>query len=66
LCFLYGEEEAKQYLPELERIMKVYYAHKPPARIVAEQNIIPEERFSEQDVILITYGDSCIAKHLPL
>lgn len=57
LCFLYGEEEAKQYLPELERIMKVYYAHKPPARIVAEEKIIPEERFSEQDVILITYGD---------
>ncbi|MGL5939500.1 MAG: alpha-amylase family glycosyl hydrolase [Waterburya sp.] len=57
LCFLYGEEEAKQCLPELERILKVYYAHKPPARIAAEQNIIPEERFSQQDVILITYGD---------
>ncbi|MCC0175962.1 sugar phosphorylase [Waterburya agarophytonicola K14] len=57
LCFLYGEETAKQYLPELERVMQVYYAHKPPARIAAEQNIQVGDRFTEQDVILITYGD---------
>ncbi|MEM8828589.1 MAG: alpha-amylase family glycosyl hydrolase [Cyanobacteria bacterium P01_G01_bin.19] len=57
LCFLYGEESAKQHLPELERVMKVYYAHKPPARIAAEANIAPGDRFTEQDVILITYGD---------
>ena len=57
LCFLYGEEQAKQYLPELERVLKVYYAHKPPARIEVEQNLLPENRFTEQDVISITYGD---------
>ena len=57
LCFLYGEKVAKQYLPELERVMKVYYAHKPPARIAAEQHIQASDLFTEQDVILITYGD---------
>ena len=57
LCFLYGEAQAKQYLPELERILKVYYAHKPPAKIAAEQNFVSANRFTEQDVILITYGD---------
>ena len=57
LCFLYGENLASQYLPELERIMQVYYAHKPPELIQAEQNLIPDNRFTEQDLILITYGD---------
>jgi sucrose phosphorylase len=57
LSFLYGEEEAEKYLPELERIMKVYYAHKPPATIETELSIVPSNRFTEQDVILITYGD---------
>ncbi|MDJ0573446.1 MAG: alpha-amylase family glycosyl hydrolase [Pleurocapsa sp. MO_192.B19] len=57
LCFLYGEDEAKQFLPELERVLKVYYAHKPLARIEAERDFVPANRFTEQDVILITYGD---------
>ncbi|RMF22219.1 MAG: sugar phosphorylase, partial [Cyanobacteria bacterium J083] len=57
LRFLYGESEAKQHFPELERILKVYYAHKPPARIEAEKHLIPSERFNQKDIILITYGD---------
>lgn len=57
LCFLYGEAQAQQHLPELERVLKVYYAHKPPARIAAESLLEPSDRFTEQDVILITYGD---------
>ena len=57
LCLLYGEDLAQQYLPELVRILQVYYAHKPSARIEAEQDIVPANRFTEQDVILITYGD---------
>ncbi len=57
LSFLYGESEAKQHYPELERILKVYYAHKPLERIQAEQDLIPANRFTEKDVILITYGD---------
>ena len=57
LCFLYGEKLASQYMPELERIMQVYYAHKPSELIQAEQDLIPANRFTEKDLILITYGD---------
>ena len=55
--FLYGENLASQYLPELERIMQVFYAYKPPELIQAEQELIPANRFTEKDLILITYGD---------
>jgi sucrose phosphorylase len=58
LTFLYGEAEAKQWMPELERIIKVHYAHKPQALIDAEKNYDPTERFTEQDMVLITYGDA--------
>ena len=62
LCFLYGENLASQYMPELERILQVYYAYKPPELIQAEQNLIPENRFTEKDLILITYGDLLYSK----
>ena len=57
LAFIYGEENADANLAELERICRVYYAHKP--RELAEQDGVfnPEERFTEKDIILITYGD---------
>jgi sucrose phosphorylase len=54
---IYGAKEAELQIPELERIMKVYYAHKSIEMIEWEKSFHPEERFSEQDVILITYGD---------
>jgi sucrose phosphorylase len=57
LCFLYEETEAKKCMGELERILKVYYAHKPQELIEAEQNFDPANRFTEKDMILITYGD---------
>ena len=57
LCFLYGESEAKNCLIELERILKVYYAYKPLERIEAEPEVGDIHRFTEEDVILITYGD---------
>ena len=63
LCFLYDEATAQQYLPELERVLQVYYAHKPPARIAAEAKITDCDRFTEQDVILITYGDLVRSEH---
>ena len=55
--FLYGEDEAKAWMPELRRILKVHYAHKPQEMIEAEKDIDPAERFTEKDMILITYGD---------
>ncbi len=57
LTFLYGKERAEASYPELERLLQVYYAHKTPEMIEAEKSFNPAERFTERDVILITYGD---------
>ena len=57
LRFLYGEDEAEATMPELERLLKVHYAHKPQEMIEAEKQCDPKERFTEKDIILITYGD---------
>jgi sucrose phosphorylase len=57
LRFLYGETEAKRWMPELERIMRVYYAHKTQEVIEAQKTFDPTERFTEKDSMLITYGD---------
>ncbi len=57
LRYLYGDELAQRYMPELERLLKVHYAHKTPAMIEKEARYDPSERFSEQDMVLITYGD---------
>ena len=54
---LYGEETAKTTMPELERILKVFYAHKPDSIIKRDKRYIPDERFTQKDMILITYGD---------
>lgn len=57
LRFLYGDARAADTLPELERILKVHQAHKPPEMLAKERGYDPRERFSERDVVLITYGD---------
>ncbi len=57
LTFLYGEKIANQYMPELERICKVYYAYKTEEMIEFTKALEPKNRFTEEDVILITYGD---------
>jgi glycosidase len=57
LRFLYGEVVAKDYMPELERVLKAHYAHKPLGMIAREKDFDPRARFTEEDVILITYGD---------
>jgi sucrose phosphorylase len=67
LKFLYGEEQAKSYMPELERLLRVHYAHKPQELIDREKDFNPEERFSEKDVVMITYGDLLRGeRHSPL
>ncbi len=55
--FLYGEQTAKKYMPELERICKVYYAYRTDEIINSTKSFDPKERFTEEDVVLITYGD---------
>lgn len=57
LNLLYGEEAALQHLPELERIMQVHHAHKPPEMLADEKRHDPMEQLSEKDMVLITYGD---------
>ncbi len=57
LSFLYGEEVAEAYMPGVERIMRVYYAHLPEELINEEKDFEPENRFTEKDIILITYGN---------
>jgi len=57
LEFLYGPKGAENWMPELERILKVHHAHKPPEMIEKEQDYDPRQRFSQEHIILITYGD---------
>jgi glycosidase len=57
LAFLYGEDEADRYFPELERICQVYYAYKTRELRKMDAEFDPAERFSQKDIILITYGD---------
>lgn len=67
LRFLYGEDKARQAMPELARILRVHYAHKPQELIEAEKDFDPKERFSEKDMVLITYGDMVEGQeHSPL
>jgi len=63
LVFLYGEQKADECFSELERIMKVYYAYKTPFMIQMEKSFNAHERFTEKDVILITYGDLIQGTH---
>ena len=57
LVYLYGKDRAEDCFEELERLMKVYSAHKPAEMNEADKAFVPTERFTEEDVILITYGD---------
>lgn len=57
LSLLYGDKVAQANMPELERILQVYYAHKSPEMIRREKNFDHKNRFTEEDIILITYGD---------
>ncbi|MFO7709209.1 MAG: sugar phosphorylase [Desulfobacterales bacterium] len=57
LEFLYGAGRADVFMPELDRILQVHCAHKPPEMIEKERRYDPAERFSESDLVLVTYGD---------
>ena len=58
LALLYGQERAAACYPELERLLQVYYAHKTPEMIEEDKKFDAANRFTEKDVILITYGDA--------
>ncbi len=65
LVLMYGSDEAGPIYTELERLLRVYYAHKPPALVEGDAAFAPAERFSERDVVLITYGDLLTAPGRP-
>ena len=54
---LYGDLQSAAVMGELERLLQVYYAYKSEEMIAWETSFNPDHRFSENDVILITYGD---------
>jgi glycosidase len=57
LQVLYSKPVARSTMVEIERILQVFYAYKPLDLIERERPFNPADRFTEQDVILITYGD---------
>lgn len=62
LAFLYGEDEVEPIWRELERILRVHQAHATDEIIAAEKTFDPIERFTERDVVLITYGDLILSE----
>lgn len=57
LTVLYGDLDARAYYWEVERLMQVHDAHRPPEMRRADAEFDPRDRFTEQDVVAITYGD---------
>jgi glycosidase len=57
LLRLYGQETAARTLLELERLVRVHRAHKTPELEEAERQFDQRERFTEKDLMLVTYGD---------
>jgi glycosidase len=57
LRVVYPDPAAHSAFEEIERILQVFYAHKPLDLIERERKFNPADRFAEKDVILITYGD---------
>ena len=62
LQVLYPDPAARTALAEIERILQVFHAYKPSDLIKRESEFNPADRFTERDVILITYGDLLFEK----
>ena len=57
LTVLYGELDASAYYWEVERLIQVHHAHKPPEMLRDEMEFDERDRFTQVDVVAITYGD---------
>lgn len=57
LTVLYGELDAKAYYWEVERLMQVHHSHKSIEMLQADAEFDPRDRFNQEDVVAITYGD---------
>lgn len=62
LITLYGEDMAEDIYVQVERVMRVHYAHAVPELIQAEKRFESSQRFTERDVVLITYGDLILSE----
>lgn len=65
LELIYDEEKAQWCFREIDRLLKTYYAHKSPQMIEFEKEFNTHNRFTERDIILITYGDLIIEDGKP-
>ncbi len=63
LRVLYSEPVAQSTQAEIDRILKVFHAHKPVELMEREKKFNAPDRFTERDVILITYGDLLYKKN---
>src|SRR5215207_1627807 len=57
LTVLYGELDANAYYWEVERLIQVHHAHKPVEMLRDDLEFDERDRFTEEDVVAITYGD---------
>ncbi|MEE9213253.1 MAG: alpha-amylase family glycosyl hydrolase [Thermodesulfobacteriota bacterium] len=62
LILLYGKNNVKQCYDEVLRILRAHYSYKKPELIEWEKYFDPKNRFTQKDMILITYGDLITAK----
>ena len=61
LTRVYGRDQAHICYDEIERLMRVFYAHKPEEIIADDARFERANRFTEKDVVLTTYGDLILA-----
>ncbi|MCK4471511.1 MAG: hypothetical protein KAW49_06950, partial [Anaerolineae bacterium] len=63
LIFLYGAERAPALLEHLRAILTQFRQRKP--QLAAQEPLAPQERLTERDAILITYGDQVMERGRP-
>ena len=64
LELLYGERAEACY-SEIERILRVHHAHKTAEMLEDEEAFRPEDRFTEKDIVAITYPDQLVKPGMP-
>jgi glycosidase len=61
LAQIYDDSRVPACFEELLRLMRVYYAYKTTEMCEDDREFVPAQRFSERDVVLITYGDLLVS-----
>jgi len=62
LVRLYGEEQGPEVYKDLKQTLSVHFTYVTPKMEEAENNFDVTQRFTERDVILITYGDLIVSE----